>query len=392
MTFKELQNLSEKKLGIIRLADIARELGVTPQVVSNWKARDQVPYKYFKKFKKKINKIDKEKARDGINKIVSDKKTINVLYPSLDSNEDDNVNHFYDQVIATLTKLFKNFYFISISGLLTGLIGFLYLSFFVSPLYVSKTTILPYGSNAQSEVSGIASQFGFSVGANETDFSSAKLYPEILKSRSLSRKLLFRKFDTKKYGEQKSLLTILSNGKSSKTKLGTDSLVYKGISRLTKDIIKIKPLKASLISISIKTFEPRFARDLAKAVIDELDLMQRSYRLSRQKEKRFFIENRMKDVEEELANSENALKSFRERNRNIRKSPSLLLEEDRLERDVTLQMQVFITLRKEFELTQIEEVENSSMVVVIDEPEIPIGKDSPYIKESYYIRTSWVIH
>ena len=171
MTFKELQNLSEKKLGIIRLADIARELGVTPQVVSNWKARDQVPYKYFKKFKKKINKIDKEKARDGINKIVSDKKTINVLYPSLDSNEDDNVNHFYDQVIATLTKLFKNFYIISISGLLTGLIGFLYLSFFVSPLYVSKTTILPYGSNAQSEVSGIASQFGFSVGANETDFS-----------------------------------------------------------------------------------------------------------------------------------------------------------------------------------------------------------------------------
>ena len=61
--------------------------------------------------------------------------------------------------------------------------------------------------------------------------------------------------------ENKSLLTILSNGKSSKTKLGTDSLVYKGISRLTKDIIKIKPLKASLISISIKTFEPRFARD-----------------------------------------------------------------------------------------------------------------------------------
>ena len=31
--------------GITRLAHIARELDVSPQAVSNWKARDQVPYK-----------------------------------------------------------------------------------------------------------------------------------------------------------------------------------------------------------------------------------------------------------------------------------------------------------------------------------------------------------
>ena len=32
--------------GVNSLAEIARKLKVSPQSVSNWKARDQVPYKY----------------------------------------------------------------------------------------------------------------------------------------------------------------------------------------------------------------------------------------------------------------------------------------------------------------------------------------------------------
>ena len=41
------------------MADIAKELDVTPQVVSNWKARNQVPYKYLKALRAKIEDIDK---------------------------------------------------------------------------------------------------------------------------------------------------------------------------------------------------------------------------------------------------------------------------------------------------------------------------------------------
>ena len=43
MTFSEIQKIFEQEFGSNRLADMARELGVTPQVVSNWKSRDQVP-------------------------------------------------------------------------------------------------------------------------------------------------------------------------------------------------------------------------------------------------------------------------------------------------------------------------------------------------------------
>jgi len=60
MTFNELKKAFEEKLGIKHLSDIARELEVTPQVVSNWKARDEVPYKYIKAFREIILKIENE--------------------------------------------------------------------------------------------------------------------------------------------------------------------------------------------------------------------------------------------------------------------------------------------------------------------------------------------
>ena len=45
--------------GILTLADIARALNATPQAVSNWKARNQVPYHIVLKLKQfqKVNMI-----------------------------------------------------------------------------------------------------------------------------------------------------------------------------------------------------------------------------------------------------------------------------------------------------------------------------------------------
>ncbi|MDP6433676.1 MAG: helix-turn-helix domain-containing protein, partial [Candidatus Scalindua sp.] len=45
MNFTELVEIMSSN-GVMNLADIARKLEVSPQSVSNWKARDQVPYKY----------------------------------------------------------------------------------------------------------------------------------------------------------------------------------------------------------------------------------------------------------------------------------------------------------------------------------------------------------
>ena len=89
-------------------------------------------------------------------------------------------------------------------------------------------------------------------------------------------------------------------------------------------------------------------------------------------EKKSFISNRIKSAEFDLRNSEDELKVFREKNKIILSSPSLMLEEERLIRDVTVQTQVYITLKSEYEMVQIEEVEKGSMLHVIDPPDAPL--------------------
>ena len=69
MKFFELQELLKKRLGIEHLADIARELGVTPQAVSNWKARDKVPYKYVTKIRNQFQNTDHLSKENFNNKI-----------------------------------------------------------------------------------------------------------------------------------------------------------------------------------------------------------------------------------------------------------------------------------------------------------------------------------
>ena len=53
--------------------------------------------------------------------------------------------------------------------------------------------------------------------------------------------------------------------------------------------------------------------------------------------------------------------SFQRENREIRKSPSLQLEEARLQRDVQVKTQVFITLKQQNEMTQINSFDNASL-------------------------------
>ena len=92
MKFSEIQNLLEKRKSISKLADIAREFDVTPQVVSNWKARDHVPYRYVKQLRKKIKDDDNGKSFENPKVIIG--------YENRPINKDDEISY---------TELFKYF-------------------------------------------------------------------------------------------------------------------------------------------------------------------------------------------------------------------------------------------------------------------------------------------
>ena len=210
MTFIELQKICEKNLGIEKLADIARELNVTPQVVSNWKARDQVPYKYVKELKVLI---EKEIDIDSLSKARLDQK----LY-------DEDKVFKEDLTVLDILKISKNLiisnylYFICL-GFVIPLVTALYVIYISPIVFFANATILPIGSQQNSSsIKQFATRYGLASDGqnNDAEFTSSTLIPSLINSRKMSRSLLKRKFYTKKYESENTLLEILTYGKGSK--------------------------------------------------------------------------------------------------------------------------------------------------------------------------------
>ena len=143
-------------------------------------------------------------------------------------------------------------------------------------------------------------------------------------------------------------------------------------------MIDVLPDKnTSMILLRVSVFEKQLSADILEALIEELNKLQSFFKTSRIKEKKNFIEARIFDVEKELIKSEEALKYFRETNRNIIKSPSLMLSQERLIREVSTHIQLYQTLKSQFEIAQIELVERSSMIDILDPPEAPVQRAGP---------------
>ena len=373
MTFDELLKIMGENFGSMKLADIAREFDVTPQVVSNWKSRNQVPYRYVKTLRKKIQNIDnKSTGQVGVNP-----NYMNIDYGKDSDKDEDNDFDIFQILILIYKSVLKNKLTIILFPFIISIITAIRVVFFVEPVFSSSARILP-ANNEKNQVSGFAAQFGVTIGSSTADISGAELYPDIIKSRILAKALLKRKFKLSNSDtSSQTLLEILTSKKIDPKEPYEGPLVFKGIRKLHKVIGIKSSRKSPLIDIIADAGGPKLARDIVLAVIDELDLIQNQFKLNRIKEKRIFIENRIKSLEIDLSKSEEVLKKHREQNRNISSSPALLLQQERLIRDLSVLTQVYITLKNEYEQIQIEEVENSRMFVVLDEPEIPLKRSSP---------------
>ena len=80
-----------------------------------------------------------------------------------------------------------------------------------------------------------------------------------------------------------------------------------------------------------------------------------------------------------MLKSEIQLKTFLEKNRQVL-SPSLMLERERISREVEIQKGVFLTLKQQLELSNIEKIQNQTIIQILDPPLIPIRGSGKNIK------------
>jgi uncharacterized protein involved in exopolysaccharide biosynthesis len=215
----------------------------------------------------------------------------------------------------------------------------------------------------KSKLSGLSglSELASIAGVGGSEASPVKLYPAILKSESVLKSVILKKYKTSVMKDSTNLIKFWEIDEK------TPELSYDVALKNLRDCLEVSiDMKTSIISISLETSDPQISADIINSITSELDKFMRTKRTTNANKQRIWIEIRLGEVKEDLTNSEERIKIFREKNRSIGTSPALLLEQERLLREVQINSALYAELKKQYELIKIEEIKNTPIVNVMD--------------------------
>lgn len=254
-------------------------------------------------------------------------------------------------------------------GIVLGLLGAL-----LSPrVYVAETKVFPTASlssssdgSSLSALRGAAAQFG--IGGPSANVSP--LFPQMLSSSELIGKILAREYPLQNGGSIH-LVQYLKIKQSDPE--GTQRVAVGSIRQALRSTYD---MKSGVTTISASFGDPQLAAAVANAGAEELDHFLKELKTSQAGQKARFVAQRLDEVQTQLQQGEDALKTFREQNRQVSGSPLLMLEEARLARTVSMNEQVFLTLKTQLEVARIEAVRDLPDIAVIEKATEPFPRSN----------------
>jgi uncharacterized protein involved in exopolysaccharide biosynthesis len=249
------------------------------------------------------------------------------------------------------------------------------------PQYVSSSKLITKsGENGiSSQLSGLASIAGINLKSKKSKDLSSYL-PEIIQDYDFMKKVLAHRWEYN--GDSVYLNTIWKlevdttreNWRYVSEKKQVDKLRNGGYVRITEDESN------GLLTLKTSFGDPKLAYQLNDYVLTLIDeYIKESYK-SQAKENRSFIEQRIEEVKRELDRAEYRLADFREKN-TMSTAPKIILEDQRLQRKVDINQQIYIQLKNQYEIARIEEKKDIPLIEIIKKPEIPLIKSSPKRRE-----------
>jgi uncharacterized protein involved in exopolysaccharide biosynthesis len=261
-----------------------------------------------------------------------------------------------------------------------GIIAILFLYFFVKPYYQSTITILPDFGNKSSDMlsqfSGLAAMAGVNVGGDV----STQIYLNLITSETVLSDVLNKKYKTKEYDHPVDLIEYfrIKPDESLPDSLQKRKMFLTIYEMLAKgSIVTNYELKTKILTFIVEMPESQLSADVANAVVTSLDKYVRTQKKSFAGEQRKYLVARVQQIKDTLSLCEDALKTFREKNRQVAQSPELLLEQNRMMRNVEIQQTIFIELTKQLELVKLAEVKDVPVVNVREYAKDPIIKAGP---------------
>lgn len=235
--------------------------------------------------------------------------------------------------------------------------------------YRTVLAIMPQASKADiSKLSGLAAQFGVSVGGG-SPAESPDLYADLIASREILGPLADSAYRTQGGGVVRlpELLDVPAGPPAIRRE--------ETIKALQRRVQPSVGLRTPVVTVAVLAPDPRVAQQMGQhivALLNEFNL--RSRQLSAEAERRF-VEGRLRDSRARLELAESRLRDFLERNRSYELSPQLTFEKQRLDREWQLQQQLYSSLAQSLEQARIEEVRNTPSLTVVQQPNLPARRE-----------------
>jgi uncharacterized protein involved in exopolysaccharide biosynthesis len=298
---------------------------------------------------------------------------------NIDSNDiiepEKTIAHAAELFLSYMTRLarLKNtlILIILVPTLLAALI-----SLIIPKKFDASATILPvdeasrFGSLSQELSQYSPIPLGLPSGLS--DFSTS-MYPDILKSRLISKAILHTEFTfpSPEDGSREITTTLFDLWEVENDDVGL-KVIFKAV---TIFIDK----QTGIVRISARTRSPVLSANIVNEYLNQLDHYNTQVRTSRAKEALIFTENRLEEIKKELLMAEQELNAFQKNNRNYFNTtdPNLLLQHGRLNRQREMKNQLFLTLTNQYEVIRIEAKKDIPVIQVLDAATPPMIKATP---------------
>jgi uncharacterized protein involved in exopolysaccharide biosynthesis len=244
-------------------------------------------------------------------------------------------------------------------------------SLFLPNYYESRAVLLP-STNSSPMLSGSLTSLASLAGVSLGNTSPELMYPAIIKSESVLKGVIGRPFPADTSGRSFDLIQYYDISEDTPEEDFEETL-----EELRADIGVSVDRENSIVTVTFISKYPEFTAAVLNAVVSGLDEFLRTERITTASEQRKWIDDRLSQVTQELAHSEDSLKVFSEKNRRIENSPQLLLEQQRLFRDVEINSALYMELKKQLELIKIEEIKNVPVVSIMDDARPAAKKTKP---------------
>lgn len=228
--------------------------------------------------------------------------------------------------------------------------------------WVSVASFIPETSNS-SQVSGIAADLGIGTGASVGE--SPDFYVELLRSDDVLRSIA------------RNPVTFGSGSVPLWRALEIDApdsalRDFKTLKKLRKMMLLSANRRTSVVRIEVTGPTAQVATQVAQAAVAAVNDFNVKIRRLRASSERSFTDERLALSRQELREREDSLRSFLDRNREYRQSPTLVLAYDQLVREITLRQSIVTALAQTFEQSRIDEVRNTPMISVVQSPSSPV--------------------